>query len=332
MLYFVPLWTSLEHLCITLYTYRIYCSTISSLYFICNGFSHFYYLLSQLFWFFKFYFLLYIYILWFYILLSLRCFGSAFLYMAVFFSFLSHFWCRNLFLVRITPFSQPCYISVYRLLFCLKILRCLCVVTSWFATITFPISAYIASLCARTSMFVDPQHQYIVFLKQFLKGGFYTGKIWAPPTAEITRSNKRRFLHSRKGKFLFHFSPASMPTTLIQAPAFSDACAKRGFYTGKTSYNTLHLWLARQCSPAIAKARFPPCTICSRNRQYTEKTLKKEILPRQKRGFYMLILADWAVAISFYSLLNLLHPVWKSLSPSVFSSLLACGNLSFYIL
>lgn len=165
--------------------------------------------------------------------------------------------------------------------------------------------------------------------------------------------SKRRFLHRKKsstsyrrdhpqqqkevstlaeGKFLFHFSPASMPTTLIQAPAFSDACAKRGFYTGKTSYNTLHLWLARQCSPAIAKARFPPCTICSRNRQYTEKTLKKEILPRQKRGFYMLILADWAVAISFYSLLNLLHPVWKSLSPSVFSSLLACGNLSFYIL
>ena len=31
----------------------------------------------------------------------------------------------------------------------------------------------------------------------------------------------------------------------------------------------------------------------------------------------MLILADWAVAISFYSLLNLLHPVWKSLSSSV---------------
>ena len=61
---------------------------------------------------------------------------------------------------------------------------------------------------------------------------------------------------------------------------------------------------ARQCSPAIAKARFPPCTICSRNRQYTEKTLKTEILPRQKRGFYMLILADWAVGISFYSLLN----------------------------
>ena len=69
----------------TLCTYRIYYSTISSLYFICNDFSHFYTLLSQLFWFFKCYFLLYIYILWFYILLSLRCFGSTLLYMAVFF-------------------------------------------------------------------------------------------------------------------------------------------------------------------------------------------------------------------------------------------------------
>lgn len=69
----------------TLYTYRTYYSTISSLYFICNDFSHFYTLLSQLFCFFKCYFVLYIYILWFYILLSLRCFGSAFLYMAVFF-------------------------------------------------------------------------------------------------------------------------------------------------------------------------------------------------------------------------------------------------------
>lgn len=85
MPYFAPLWTSLDHLCITPYTHRIYYSIISSLYFICNDFSHFYYLLSQLFWFFKCYFLFYIYILWFYILLSLRSFGSAFLYMAVFF-------------------------------------------------------------------------------------------------------------------------------------------------------------------------------------------------------------------------------------------------------
>ena len=53
MPYFAPLWTSLDHLCIVLCTYRIYYNTISSLYFICNDFFHFYYLLSQLFWFFK---------------------------------------------------------------------------------------------------------------------------------------------------------------------------------------------------------------------------------------------------------------------------------------
>ena len=151
----------------------------------------------------------------------------------VFSSFLSLFWCRNLFLVQITPFSGPSYISVYRLLFHLKILRCLCVATSWFATIIFPVSAYIGSLCARTSMPVNPQHQYIVFLKQFLKGGFYTRKKRAPPAAEITRSIKRRFLHPRKGKFMFRSPPASMYTTLIHAPAFSIAWAKRGFYTGK---------------------------------------------------------------------------------------------------
>lgn len=177
MPYFAPLWTSLDHLRITLCTCCIHYNNISLLYFICNDFSHFYYLFSQLFCFFKCYFVLYIYMLWFYIFLSLRCFGSAFLYMAVFFlfSFVLLMW-KSL-LVQIIPFSQPSYISVYRLLFCLKILRCLCVVTSWFATITFPVSAYMNSLCARISMLVDPQHQYIVFWNQFLKGGFYTGKI-----------------------------------------------------------------------------------------------------------------------------------------------------------
>ena len=158
--------------------------------------------------------------------------------------------------MQIIPFSQPSYISVYRLLFCLKILRCLCVVISWFATITFPVSAYIDSLCARISMLVNPQHQYIVFLKQFLKGGFYTGKNRAPPTAEITRSSKRRFLHSRKGNFCFTLSPAPMHTILIQAPAFSVACAKRGFYTGKISYRTLHLCLHGNALPLSQKRDF----------------------------------------------------------------------------
>lgn len=159
--------------------------------------------------------------------------------------------------MRITPFSKPCYISVYRLLFCLIILRCLCVVTSWFAIITFPVSAYIDSLRARTSMLVDPQHQYIVFLKQFLK------EVSTPEN--LSTSYRRDHPQQQKevstlaeGKFLFHFSPASMPTTLIQAPAFSDACAKRGFYTGKISYRTLHLCLHGNALPLSQKRDFRP--------------------------------------------------------------------------
>lgn len=97
-----------------------------------------------------------------------------------------------------------------------------------------------------------------MFLKQFLKGGFYTGKNWALPTAEVTRSNKRRFLHSRKGNFCFTLSPASMHTILIQAPAFSVACTKRGFYTGKISYRTLHLCLHSNALPLSQKRDFHP--------------------------------------------------------------------------
>ena len=159
-------------------------------------------------------------------------------------------------------------------------------------------------------MLVDPQHQYIVFFKQFLKGGFYT--------------RGREILVSLLPCFYAYYPNSS-------AGVFRCLCKER-FLHRKNQLSHSPPMFARQCSPDIAKGRFPSCTICSRNRQYTEKTLKTEILPRQKRGFYMLILADWAVAISFYSLLNLLHPVWKSLSPNVFSSSLACENLSFYIL
>ena len=77
--------SSLDNLCIALCTHCIHCNGISVLYFSCDAFSHFYYLLSQLLWFFKCFFVLYIYMLWFCTLLSLRCFGSTFLYMTVFF-------------------------------------------------------------------------------------------------------------------------------------------------------------------------------------------------------------------------------------------------------
>lgn len=203
-------------------------------------------------------------------------------------------------------------------------------------------------------MSVDSQHQYIVFLQQFLKGGFYTGKNRVPPTSDITRSSKRRFLHSQKGKFLFHSPPciyayysnssvyifhclskerflhrknwristhcSLSPTLYPLGVRGCTQCNKREVSTPEKSAIGISSFVYPAKHSRYCKERFPHCAICNCNRQFAEIALKTEILPRQKRGFHMLTLADLAVAISFYSLLNLLHPVWKPLSSSVFFS------------
>lgn len=140
---------------------------------------------------------------------------------------------------------------------------------------------YRLSLCKNKYVSWSTTPIYSV-LKQFLKGGFYTGKIWAPPTAEITRRSKRRFLHSRKGNFCFTLSPAPMPTTLIQASAFSDACAKRGFYTGKISYNTLHLCLHGNALPLSQKRDFHPAQFVAATGSIQKKLWKQRFFHGKK--------------------------------------------------
>lgn len=184
--------------------------------------------------------------------------------------------------MQITPFSGPSYISVYRLLFHLKILRCLCVATSWFATIPFPVSAYIGSLCARTSMSVDPQHQYIVFLKQFLKGGFYTGKNEHLLPHRSPAAAKGGFYTHGRENFCFLLPPAAMHTTLIHAPAFSIACAKRGFYTGKTSYSTLHPCLHGNALPLSQKRDFHPAQFVTATDGIQKKLWKQRFFHSKK--------------------------------------------------
>lgn len=97
-----------------------------------------------------------------------------------------------------------------------------------------------------------------------------------------TCNSKRRFLHSRKRKFLFHFSPASMPTTLIQAPSFSNACAKRGFYTGKTSFNTLHLCLHGNALPLSQKRDFHPAQFVAATDSIQKKLWKQRFFHGKK--------------------------------------------------
>ena len=69
---------------------------------------------------------------------------------------------------------------------------------------------------------------------------------------------KGDFYTRGRGNFCFTLSPASMHTILIQAPAFSDACAKRGYYTGKIGYNTLHLCLHGNALPLSQRQDFRP--------------------------------------------------------------------------
>ena len=140
---------------------------------------------------------------------------------------------------------------------------------------------YRLSLCKNKYVSWSTTPIYSV-LKQSLKGGFYTGKNRAPPTAEITRSNKRRFLHSRRGNFCFTLSPASMHTILIQASAFSVACAKRGFYTGKISYRTLHLCLHGNALPLSQRQDFRPAQFVAATGSIQKKFWKQRFFHGKK--------------------------------------------------
>lgn len=115
--------------------------------------------------------------------------------------------------------------------------------------------------------------------------------------------SKRRFLHRKnlstsyrgdhsqqqkevstlaEEKFLFHVSPASMPTTLIQASAFSDACAKIGYYTEKISYNTLHLCLHGNALPLSQKRDFHPAQFAAATGSIQKKLWKQRFFHGKK--------------------------------------------------
>ena len=140
---------------------------------------------------------------------------------------------------------------------------------------------YRLSLCENKYVSWFPTPIYSVF-EAISKRRFLHRKNRAPPTAEITRSSKRRFLHPRKGNFCFTLSPASMHTILIQAPAFSDACAKRGFYTGKISYRTLHLCLHGNALPLSQKRDFRPAQFVAATGSIQKKIWKQRFFHGKK--------------------------------------------------
>ena len=126
------------------------------------------------------------------------------------------------------------------------------------------------------------RHYYLSCLCLYrlaLRKNKYISRSATPIYSVFEAISKRRFLHRKKegtsyhrdhpqhqkevsthaeGEILVSLSPASMHTTLIHAPAFSIVCAKRGFYTGKISYSTLHLCLHGTALPLSQKRDFHP--------------------------------------------------------------------------
>ena len=109
-------------------------------------------------------------------------------------------------------------------------------------------------------MSVDLQHQYIVVLQQFLKGGFYTVKNWAPPTSDTTRSSKRRFLHSPTGKFLFH-SPPCIYAHYSNSSVYIFHCLRK-----KRFLHWKNRRISTQCalSPPLYPIRVLGCTMINK--------------------------------------------------------------------
>ena len=115
---------------------------------------------------------------------------------------------------------------------------------------------------------------------------------------------KRRFLHRKKEGtscrrdppqhqkevstptereiFVLLSPPASMHTIPIQALAFSIACAKRGFYTGKISYSTLHLCLHGNALLLSQKRDFHPAQFVTATDSIQKKLWKQRFFHGKK--------------------------------------------------
>jgi len=114
---------------------------------------------------------------------------------------------------------------------------------------------------------------------------------------------KRRFLHRKnlstsyrrdhsqqqkevstlaEGKFLFHSFPCPYAYYPNSSAAFSAACAKRGYYTGKISYNTLHLCLHGNALQLSQKRDFHPAQFVAATGSIQKKLWKQRFFHGKK--------------------------------------------------
>ena len=228
MPYFAPLWTSLDHLRITLCTCCIHYNNISLLYFICNDFSHFYYLLSQLFWFFKCYFLYYIYILWFtsfyhYAALVLPfCTGLCFFPL-----FFRSFDVEPLFSADNSFFAAQLYIGISPIILFKNLTLFMCrnlLVRHYYLSC---LCLYRLSLCKNKYVSWSTTPIYSV-LESILKRRFLHRKnLSTSYRRDHSQQQKEVSTHAAGEIFVSLFPLPPTHTILIQAPAFRCLCKER---------------------------------------------------------------------------------------------------------
>ena len=118
---------------------------------------------------------------------------------------------------------------------------------------------YRLSLCKNKYVSWSTTPIYSVF-EAISKRRFLHRKIWAPPTAEITRSSKRRFLHSQKGKFLFH-SPPCIYAYYSNSSIYIFHCLTKERFLHRKNRR-----ISTQCalSPPLYPIRVLGCTMISK--------------------------------------------------------------------
>lgn len=89
------------------------------------------------------------------------------------------------------------------------------------------------------------------------KRRFLHRKNWTPPTSDTTRSSKRRFLHSQKGKFLFHSPPPCIYAYYSNSSVYIFHCLRKKRFLHRKNRR-----ISTQC--ALYPSRVLGCTMINK--------------------------------------------------------------------
>ena len=258
MPYFAPLWTSLDHLCIH-YVHIVYitvlfpiCISSATIFPISTLFSPSFFGFSSAILF----------------SISIYCGFTSFYHYAALevpsctwlcfflFSFALLMW-KSLFSADNSFFAAQLYIGISPIILFKNLTLFMCsnlLVRHYYLSC---LCLYRLSLCKNKYVSCSPTPIYSVF-EAIPKRRFLHRKKSSTSYRRDHSQQQKEVSTLAEGKFLFHSLPCFYAHYPNSSAGVSVACAKRGFYTGKTSYNTLHLCLHGNALPLSQKQDFHP--------------------------------------------------------------------------